>query len=163
MKIKRSTLLLWKTIAIRALVAMVVAVSIYGYFLTNFFVVTNYTMTGVPDEYRDIIQRKARESEGKKQFFIIPSDKVLTYNVGALRSAVVQVLPNTKTVSIHPVGLHTMSVTVSTFVPLFRIDDTYAITKDGVVYKETRDTSSLPTFTVASSTTRAVGELCLTY
>jgi hypothetical protein len=156
MKIKRSTLLLWKKIVIRVGVFMVVVGSVCGYFLTNFFTVTHYVMTGIPDEYRDSIEIKARESEAKKQFFFIPSNKVLTYNVGALRSAIIKTLPNTKAVSIRPAGLHTMSIAVTTFVPLFRIDDTYAITKDGVVYKEIQDISALPIFTVASSTTRAV-------
>jgi hypothetical protein len=156
MKIKRSTLLLWEKIAIKAFICVVSIGILYGYFLTDFFVVTQHVMTGVPEEYREVVQKKARESEAKKQFLIIPSNRVLTYNVDALRSAIIQILPNTKTVSIRPSGFHTMNITVTQFVPLFRIDETHAITKDGVVYKEIRDTSSLPTLIVASSTTRAI-------
>jgi hypothetical protein len=78
------------------------------------------------------------------------------YRALTIKSAIAGVLPNTESISIIPVGLHTLRITVRTYEPLFKIDETRGITKEGVIYTEFKDMSRLPVFFVASSTTKEV-------
>lgn len=154
MKIKRSTLVLWKKRLMIFLGSALVFSLFYIYFGTSLFTITTYELVGVPDMYKDTSNVRLRAIASQKMVGFIPADKILNYRGMKIKQAVVSILPNTETISLLPIGLHTLRVKVTSYQPLYRIDDTHAITKDGFIYSESQDISTLPLIVVASSTTK---------
>lgn len=152
MKIKRSTLVLWKKRLMVFLGSALVFSVFYIYFGTPLFTVTVYELVDVPNIYKDTITTKLRTIAAQKFLWVIPADKILNYRGMKIKQAIVDVLPNTQTVSLLPVGLHTLRIKVTMYQPLYKIDETHSINEDGFIYTELKDISTLPLLVVASST-----------
>lgn len=151
MRIKRKTFILWRK---RLLILLGVACAIsffYVYFKTSSFSVTSYELVGVPEIYRETIQNNLREISKEKLYKILPSNRVISYHSATIKSSIVAILPNSDIITILPAGLHTLRITVTNFVPLFKIDATHAMTKNGYIYKEFNDITSLPQLSLATS------------
>lgn len=128
----------------------------YIYFRTHAFTITTYELVGVPDMYKETIESKLNIIASQKRYKILPSNRVLNYNSKAIKSTVVEVLPNSEKVSLLPVGLHTLRVNVISHEPIFKIDEVRGITKDGIIYTEFKDMSNLPKISTASSTRKEI-------
>lgn len=151
MKIKRSTLILWKKRLLVFSGISLICFLFYIYFRTPIFTITAYELVGVPEMYKDTIQTNLRTIASQKLYKLLPSNRVITYRSMVIKSSIVEVLPNTERVTLMPVGLHTLRVTVTSYVPLFKIDDTHAMTQEGSIYNEFKDMSTLTRISFASS------------
>lgn len=158
MKIKRSTLVLLKKVLIFSLITISIVYLLYIYFRTPTFTIYSYELVGVPEMYKDTLIARLKDVASQKQYKILPSNRVFTYRSTAIKSAVVDVLPNSEKVSLRPVGLHTLRITVTSYIPLFKIDEFRGVTKEGVIYNEFKDIHALPTLFIASSTSKEVVE-----
>lgn len=156
MKIKRRTLVLWKK---RILWFFGIALFLYAcnfYFRTPYFAITQYELIGIPDAYRDSMQSGLHVIDKQTRYKFLPSNKIFTYNRKAIVTLITGALPNTEKVSIRSKGLHTLEITATNYTPLFRVGETQAVTKDGVLYTELNDINNLTELSVASSATRDV-------
>ncbi len=158
MKIKRSTLALWKKRLVFSFIVILVCSIFYVFFRTSTFTITSYELIGVPEMYKEKIDTNLRGIASIPQYKILPSNRVLMYRSKAIKLSVVDVLPNSKTVKLRPVGLHTLRVTVTPYEPLFKIDEFRGITKEGVIYTEFKNMQMLPTIYIASTTSKEVVE-----
>lgn len=153
MKVKRRTIALFKKWTPRVGGLLALCLLFYFYFITSVFTITSYELVGIPDAYKDTVESGLVSQSQGKAYKIFPLNKVLSFPSDRIQSLVVSVLPNTESVKLRPVGLHTVRVTVKQFVPLFKTDDAHGVTKDGHIYAEFKDISSVPLLSIASSTT----------
>ncbi len=158
MRIKRSTLDLWKKRLIVLLGVSFVFSLFYIYFVSHFFTITSYELVGVPDVYKETIITRFQSATAQKKYRIFPNNRVISYPRKAMVNALVEVLPNSEKVKIIPVGLHTLRVKVTVYEPFMKIDDTHAITKDGVIYPELKDMSSLTSLSLATTSIQRMTE-----
>lgn len=156
MKIKRVTFELWKKRLLFSFLLLIIFAVPYTYFVTSFFVVTSYTFEGIEDRYIPDITNNLQKKILEKSFIILPRNHILTYSRTKLRDVVVTTLPNSKIVRISPKGMHTLHIYVENYEPVLKIDSTHAITKEGVLYQEIKDISSLVTLVLATSTTENI-------
>lgn len=154
MRIKRSTFDLWKKRLVVFFGVTIFASIVYVLFVTPLFSITAFELVGVPDQYKDTIVSNLKDVTNVKIIKILPGNRIFSYRGMKLKQAVVAVLPNTSSVSIAPRGLHTLKVTVSSYEPFLKIDDTHAVTKEGVIYTELNDIHSLVTLTLSTSSIR---------
>jgi hypothetical protein len=63
-----------------------------------------------------------------------------------------ETLPNTKDISIHPTRLHTLSIKLTSYEPVFSVSGTHAIARDGVVYREIVPLDPYPRLSISTST-----------
>lgn len=151
MKIKKSTLLLWKKRFFFSLLIVAIFSLLYSYFVTSFFTITQYKIIGVPAQYEESLVSQINSNLSQKIFGFIPKDKIFSYHSNAIRHAVVTILPNTKTVETMPFGLHTVKIIVTKYIPVFKIDNYKGITEDGIIYQDYDNINTLPTLTFSTS------------
>ena len=154
MRIKRKTFNLWKRRFFIFLGIFCISSIFFVYFKTSFLTITSYELVGVPDNYQQTIQTNLRSIAAEKSYKIFPSNRITSYRGMVIKSSIVSVLPNSQTVTLRIVGLHTLRITVTTYIPLFKIDGTHAITKEGFIYNELNDIQILPKISFATSTMR---------
>ena len=118
---------------------------------TGLFTIHTYKITGAPEAYEPMLQTKLSEIDKEKLYKLLPGNRVISYHSEAIRNGIHEILPNTATISITPVSFHTLSITITPYIPLFRVREKDAITKDGIIYTELQDTNTLPTLSFASS------------
>lgn len=152
MKIKRKSLDLLKKVVVRTLIFFCVFVLVYWYFGTGFFSVTSYELIGVESAHKDAVERGLNDIVSKKQYKIFPGDKIFSLPERKMKLFISTTLPDTEHIVLRISGLHTVKVTVTPFVPLFREDESHAITKDAYVYKDLNNLSLYPTLVISSST-----------
>lgn len=152
MKIKRSTITLWKRIFKITVVTAIVFGAFYIYFRTNLFTIYSYEIMGAETDAKVEIQNKLKELSTQPIYKIIPTNKILSYRELKIKSIIKERLPDTSTVSISPRSFHTLRITITPYSPLFRINDKEAITKDGYVYQPLLPLDDLPILVAASST-----------
>ncbi|MCF7843379.1 hypothetical protein K9M47_00595 [Candidatus Gracilibacteria bacterium] len=156
MKIKRSTLVLWKKRLVFFLVTALVMGVFYVYFKTPVFTVTSYEFVGVQEMYKDRIDSNLRTLTSQTRYKVFPSNRIMMYPSKLMKLSISEVLPNSEKIDIVPIGLHTLRVRVTPYEPLFKIDEVHGITKDGVIYTEFKDMSKLSTISIASSTRKEI-------
>lgn len=154
MKIKRSTFNRWRKIFVRTIILAIFFGAFYLYFRTNFFTIYNYEIVGAPLNTKAEIQNKIQDLAKIPIYKVIPTNKIFTYRGLKIKSIVKERLPNTDTVNISVRSLHTLRITITPYSPLFRINDTEAITKDGYIFTPIEDVTNLPKLFVASSTVK---------
>jgi hypothetical protein len=127
----------------------------YVFFKTGALTITSYDITGVPDEYKQAVISGVEDIARTPLYKIIPTNRIITYRGMKIKSLIVDIIPTTQSVTFSIEGLHTLHISVVPYTPLFRIDATRAITKDGIIYRELHDITPLPALelTYASSTT----------
>lgn len=149
---RKRTYVLWKKILIVATVLLTVVALLYVYFGTNTFLITTYAISGVPEEKVPELQARLVKISEERVFKIIPTNRIFTYRSLKMRAAIKEALPDTGSVDIKLASLHTLKVEVTPYNALFRLDNAQAITKEGYVYPESEDISTLPLIVIASST-----------
>lgn len=152
MKIKRSTLVLWKRRLVLFFGISLLFSLLYIYLRTPLFTITSYELIGVPEMYKESIISHLNTLTTKKLYGIIPGNRIFSYHRHESKEVIVSILPNTQKISISPIGLHTLRISVLVYEPFFKIDDTHAITKDGIIYNEFKDITHLPTISFSSTT-----------
>ena len=148
---KRRTYVLWKKILLCVLSACSLSGLLYVYFGTQACTITSYELVGVPELYVNTIQGKLHELEKEKRFKIVPTNKILSYQGLRIKAYITYILPNTASVTMRPVSLHTLRVTVTPYTPLFRLDEKSAITREGYSYIDINSLDAYPRLTIASS------------
>jgi hypothetical protein len=149
---RKRTYLLWKRILLRLTIVFIIGGALYTYFYTGFFTVNNYIIVGAPDAYTLDLKRHMTELADQKLYKILPGNRSISYHDSAIRALILDTLPNTKSVSIHPANLHTLTVKLEAYMPLFSVNDGYAISSDATVYKEITPLDDFPHLEIASTT-----------
>lgn len=149
---RKRTLVLAKRIAIRFLVLVAVCSFLYAFFATALFRIHSYDITGAPEHYVDELKSHLRYLEDHKVAFILPGNRVISYNRSDMHTTILEVLPNTSDIRIYPSGLHTISIKLKQHIPIFSVSDTHAISAEGIVYKEISPVDSYPRLSVTTTT-----------
>lgn len=149
---RRRTYLLWKKILARLVLLFCILGVFYIYFFTHAFTIQSISLVGVPDVQAQAIRGKAYELSKRKVAYILPGNRVLSFHKKELRNYIQEVLPNSQSISIKPSSLHVLTIKVVPHVPAFAISATQAVSKEGAVYTEINDVSSLPKLEYASTT-----------
>lgn len=150
---RKRTHVLLKRILIRLGIALCIIGALFVYFRTGFFTIHTYRLEGIPEDYQQTVVARLKAYETHKIYKIFPGNRVLSYHSSAIETAIHELLPNTSSVSIAVVSLHTLKISVISYVPLFKVGETQAITKDGTMYIEILDIDNLPRLTFATSST----------
>lgn len=152
MKIKRKTLEGFKKwFFISSIIFCIVSIW-YVYYKTTIFTIQKYAVTGIAEEYIPRIENALTLATSTYTYGLIPNNKVLSYSNAAIIQTITELLPEAASISIRPSGLHTLKITITEYQPLFRIDETTGLTKEGVFFRTTKDIKILPLVTFASST-----------
>lgn len=154
MKIKRRTLVVFKNWVVRLSIGTIIIGSWYMYFRTETFTINTYDVSGVDVASTAEVVTALEERAKHPAYKVIPRNKILTYGSQSVTDTVRGVIPETAEVRIHPVGFHTLKVTITTLVPLLRVSDTQALNEDGIIFSTRYDIRSYPRITIASSTTK---------
>jgi len=149
---RRKTYILWKRRVAITLAILLLSGLGYIYFRTGAFTLTTYTVTGASEEHILELKNGMALIAEQKLFKLLPGNRSISYHDDAIRTLIKETLPNTKTISIHPVNAHTLSIKLTSHTPLFSVSETHAISTDGTIYKEITPLGDLPRLTIASTT-----------
>lgn len=152
MKIKRKTLHKLRTWTFIILGVSLFLFAFNLYYRTPVFTITAYRLDGLQGEDVESIVKDLTDQSSNYSYFLFPNNKILTYSKDAIRSILVAHVPDIKSIRIRPDGMHVLHITVTRNEPLFRIDEGKAITEGGLIFTTTKDLSTLPILSVASST-----------
>ncbi|MDQ5962574.1 MAG: hypothetical protein QG653_381 [Patescibacteria group bacterium] len=153
MKLKRKTFVLWKK-RLTIFFSLVFFVgALYVYFFTNTFTITNFSLQGIEEKDKERITNVLREAIAKNTLYIIPGNKIITFNIVNVKEAIRNALPNTDSIRVFPKGVHSLAISVTPHVPTFRTGEGEAYDMGGVRYQEQNDISHLPVISFTSSTT----------
>jgi hypothetical protein len=156
MKIKRRTLLSIVSWGIRFLIIGLVLGTIYSYFGTPLFMITSYDISGIDAESRNAINAELHTLDKQKSYVILPRDKIFTYSGDVIINTVREIVPETATIDMRPVGLHTIKIEVTLLRPVFRVSGTQGVTTEGIIFSTKYDIHTYPLITIASSTTKII-------
>lgn len=153
MRIKRKTYLLWKRrLSILFIILCVFGVG-YVFFRTHFFTVQTYEFVGVPEERIPSLQKKIATLAATPRFHIIPTNRIVTYRSKEVKEVLKEEISDLASVSIRVHGLHTLRISVTRYVPQFRLESGEAVTESGYIYTPRESVDTLPVLSIASSTT----------
>ena len=156
MKIKKRTLVSLKVWARRIAVIGTLLTIFFTYTLTDIFTITSYDIQGVDEASRVILSNELQEVMKRNVYLVIPGNKIFTYSSSRVIASVRGHVPDVATITMRPVGLHGVKVTVTLLSPLFRVGEKQALTEDGILFVTKKDLSMYPTITIASSTEETV-------
>lgn len=156
MKIKRRTLTLIITWAIKIAIVTLVISLLYCYFGTQIFTIKSYQISGVDEVTRVSIDAKLHTLNEKKFYKIIPANKIYSYSSSNITKVVRDIVPEMATIVMRPIGLHVVKIEITLLKPLFRISDTQALTEDGIIFTTKYNIHKYPRIIVASSTTKLI-------
>ena len=163
MRIKRRRLVfLIRSLALFGGVFLAVLL-VYGYFFTQLFTITTYTITGVDEDTRVILNNQLHLLDTQKLYKVFPVNKIFTYSSSLITTNVQNIVKESASISVRPVGLHTIKIEITLLKPVFRINHTEAITQDGIIFTSKYDLHMLPVIIVASTTTSEVKNNGLTF
>lgn len=128
----------------------------FGYFRTDFFLITTYNIEGVTDEERSEITPILAEEAKKYTWKIFPHNRLLTYSNESIMGVIATVVPEAGNIQIRPKGLHTLEIGVTKHEPVFRTESGKGVTGGGIIFSTRKDISSYPILSVASSTISSV-------
>ena len=156
MKIKRKTLDRLKKQFFILLGIATLGLVWYLYWVSAIFTITSYRLSGVEDENVALLTEELSGSNRGFRYFVIPNNKVLSYNSALITEKVIGVIPDTKSVAIRPIGLHTVRVSVTKHTPLFKVDATTGVSEEGILFKTGKGLENYPTLAIASSTQKTI-------
>ena len=152
MRIKKKTYLLWKKIFLRTLLCLVISGIYYIVFRTHLFTITSYELVGIPEESKTPLIEKFETVAQNPRYKLLPTNRIYSYRAQEIKSTVVGLFPDTASIHVYPVSLHRLRISITHYVPVFKIDSAHAITADGIIYQDNQNMDTLPLFTIASST-----------
>ena len=148
---KKATYIRLRRLSFQALTLVLASTVLYIYFNTSLFTIQNYKIVGAPDTYVEDLEKQARLIAENKIYYILPGNRSISYHTSDLKTLIKETLPNSKTIAIYPSGLHTLTIRLTHYTPLFAVSDTHAIAEDGTVYQEIIPLDDFPRLEVASS------------
>jgi hypothetical protein len=149
---KKRRRILWVRL-ITWLATMVSSIAfLYVYFGTGVFTIRTYEIEGAPPQYVEELRNGFDILAEQKLFYSLPGNRIISFHDEDIRTLIQETLTNTKDITIYPKGLHTLYIKIESYVPLFAVSDTHAITEDSVVYKEIIPLTEYPRLEVASTT-----------
>lgn len=125
---------------------------LYVYFGTGILTIRTYEIEGAPAQYIEELKGGMDILAEQKLFYSLPGNRVISFHDDDIRTLIQETLTNTKDITIYPKGLHTLHIKIESYVPLFAVSDTHAITEDSVVYKEIIPLADYPRLEIASTT-----------
>ncbi len=152
MRIKKKTYFLWKKILLRTFILLCIFSLGYVYFKTPLLSITSYELVGVPEENKELISTAVQTISTIPKYKIFPTNRIISYRSNEIKAYITKVLPDTESITIRPVSLHTVRITLTQYSPAFRADATHAISEQGVIYEEQKSIGTLPILSIASST-----------
>jgi hypothetical protein len=156
---RRRTYLLWKKLLTRLLVLLAVLGVLYALFISHAFTIASYEFEGIPYEYKTPLSETFDALAREKISWILPGNRTFSFHKKAMKREIMDALPNSKAVSIRPAGLHSIKITVDPYVAAFAMDNGFALSKEGVIYKEIGTTFDLPNISLSTSTALTAGDI----
>jgi hypothetical protein len=152
MRIHRRTLTLLTVWAIRVTVIVSFFAGYYTYYWTDIFTITTYDIQGVDAERSAMMQVHLSALEQGNRLLVLPNDKIFTYNTSGIISVIRANVPETKTITMRPIGLHTIHIEITMLTPSARLPNGKALTSDGIIFSTKRNLTPYPIVILASST-----------
>lgn len=149
---RKKTYLLWKRILKRLGITALLVIIFYTYFYSGFFTLHTYKIIGAPEGYESELTQHIQEISNQKIYKILPGNRSISYHDSAIRELIMDTLPNTKDISIRSTGLHTLSIKLQSYTPVFSVGDGYAISEDATIYKEISPLADYSKLQIASTT-----------
>jgi hypothetical protein len=163
MKIKKRTLSSIKVWAIRASIIGTILFVFFFYTKTEVFSIRSFEIQGVDESARAAILTSLEEMMKHSVYLVIPGNKIFTYNSQGVVASVRATITDAATVTMRPIGLHTVRISITLLTPSLRVGDTKAITHDGIIFITKKDLASYPSIMIASTTEKAVKRNGLTF
>jgi hypothetical protein len=156
MKIKRRTFVFLIRTLLSFLGVVLTLLLIYWYFFTQFFVITSYDISGIDESDKSAIMAKLQVESKKTYFGLVFNNKILSYSNSLITKTIQSVVSEVADIDMRPSGLHTVHIEVTQLTPLFKISETEALTKEGVLFSTNSDIHNLPLIVIASSTVQTL-------
>jgi hypothetical protein len=152
---RKRTYVLWKKILTWALALMLIGGAAYIYLKTGLFTIQSYEISGVPSDKVLQVTTNVRDIGTHPLYKIIPTNKIFTYQGQKIKAMIQTLLPDTESVSFTVVPLHTLKITIRSYSPLFQLDQTRSVTKEGYIFENSKEVS-LPWLEIASSSIQSL-------
>lgn len=149
---KKARILLIRILT-RLAIAIVVVTAVSIYFWTGVFTIHTYALVGVDESYQESILRELENIGEKKIYGILPGNRSITPHRNEIKNLINETMPNTSSIKMYASSLHVLTVEVTSYVPLFSVSDSHAITREGIMYREIHSLNQVPRITIATSTT----------
>jgi hypothetical protein len=134
----------------------VVFIVYYIYAFTALFTVTAYDVQGVPEEARARINTELLNFAKKKRYLIVPSDKIFTYGSSGIITIIRKNITDAGVITMRPVGLHTVRISVAVLIPVLKLNETEALSENGIIFTPAKIMNGYPHIAIASSTRKVV-------
>ncbi len=149
---RKRTYVLLKRLVIRSTILICCIGAIYVYFRTGTFTIHDYHISGTTEEQATELKRQFGFLADQKVMKILPGNRVLSYHDNEIRTLITETLPNTSDIILYPSGLHTLTVKIQSYTPIFAVSETHAISENGVVYKEIVPLDTFAQLSISTST-----------
>jgi len=151
MKIKRKTYNKIKKYSLITLCILILVGIFYSIFWTNFIKINNFVVEYDNQSYTNYLENELNKTLNEKYLKFIPKNNLLTYSGSEIKNITKKIITNAKSISIHPSSLHTVKIKITTYTPVFRLNNNEVIAMEGKIYEELNYINDLPVF-IASST-----------
>ncbi len=149
---RKRTYVLLKRIVIRSTILICCIGALYVYFRTGTFTVHDYRITGTTEEQAEELKKQFGFLADQRIMKLLPGNRVLSYHDDEMRTLITETLSNTKDIIVYPSGLHTLTVKIQSYTPIFAVSDTHAISENGTVYKEIVPLDTFAQLSISTST-----------
>lgn len=156
MKIKRKTVERLKKQFLILLGVSLVVGCWYLYWKSDVFTIRSYSLSGVEEKNIVPLTEALFLTKSGYTYGLFPHSRVLSYSNPLIIEAVLASIPEAESIDIRPTGLHTVKISVTEHVPLFRVDETTGVTEEGILFTTRKDITKYPLLSVASSTTKII-------
>lgn len=133
-----------------------IALIIYAYFFSYLFTITSYSVEGVDEITKEVLEKQLTVDMAQPWFGIFPKNKIFTYSGGTITTTVRTLIPDIAKIDVRPVGLRTVVVRATLLNPVMRFSDGKLLSDDGIVFSSKKETESFPLFALASSSVQSV-------
>lgn len=149
---RKRTYVLLKRLVIRSIILVCCIGALYVYFRTGTLTIHDYRIVGTTEQQAEELKQQFGFLADQKVMKILPGNRVLSYHDNEIRTLITEVLPNTSDITLYPSGLHTLTVKIQSYTPIFAVSDTHAISENGIVYKEIVPLDTFAQLSISTST-----------
>ena len=149
---RKRTYVLLRRLVIRSIILLCCIGALYVYFRTGTFTIHEYRIVGITEEQAEELKKQFGFLADQRVMKILPGNRVLSYHDNEMRTLITEVLPNTSDIALYPSGLHTLTIKIQSYTPIFAVSDTHAISEAGIVYKEIIPLDTFAQLSISTST-----------
>ncbi len=149
---RKRTYVLLRRLVIRGIILLCCIGALYVYFRTGTFTIHEYRIVGTTEEQAEELKKQFGFLADQRVMKILPGNRVLSYHDNEMRTLITEVLPNTSDIALYPSGLHTLTIKIQSYTPIFAVSDTHAISEAGIVYKEIIPLDTFAQLSISTST-----------